>query len=119
MEKGIESSGKPGEVTMPKDYTFLIDPCPEGITCAIDGGSLDGGSLDGVFSQAQSATGIASYGSGLVCTISSLCTLIPILAIKVSSSGFNALTVILILLILSSSSTCITNIVYIYKLIKK
>jgi hypothetical protein len=111
MEKGVEWSGKPGEVTMPKDYAFLIDPCPEGITCAIDGGSLDG-----VFSKAQSATGIASYSSGLACTISSLCTLIPILAVNVSSSGFNALTVILILLILSSSSTCITNVVYIYKL---
>lgn len=112
MEKDIEWSAKTeAEMTTPKDYAFLIDPCPEGFTCAIDGGNLDG-----VFSKAQSGAGIASYSSGLACTISSLCTLIPILAINVSSSGFNALTVILILLILSSSSTSITNVVYIYKL---
>lgn len=112
MEKDIEWSIKTqAEMTTPKNYAFLIDPCPEGFTCAIDGGNLDG-----VFSKAQSGAGIASYSSGLACTISSLCTLIPILAINVSSSGFNALTVILILLILSSSSTSITNVVYIYSL---
>lgn len=43
-------------------------------------------------------------------------TLVAILAVNVSSSGFNALTVILILLILSSCSTCITNVFKIYTL---
>lgn len=103
IENNIDYDGF-SPLNIPKDYNFKIDPCPTGFTCVGEGWKVLG-----------DTSGIVFYSSSLVLIIISMSVLSSILTVNMNN-GFNAVTVILLMLLLASLSICIMNIYKIYTL---
>lgn len=95
IERNIDYDGF-SLLNIPKDYTFTINPCPTGFKCV--------------------PSWIVVYIISLILTMISLSVLSSILTVNMNQKGFNALTVILLVLLLFSLSICIINIYQIYTL---